>query len=80
MFEAVRVQVQVVYQQLLPNWQLSVGIVGVPDKSQYLPLVATVQRLQVCAYQLNAELVIYPQLLASWQLSVGIVGVLVKLQ
>lgn len=43
------VPVQVVYPHQLDNWQLSVGIVGVPVKSQYFQLVATVHKVQVLA-------------------------------
>jgi hypothetical protein len=36
--------IQVIYPQELASWQLSVGIVGVQDRSQYFQLVATVHK------------------------------------
>lgn len=47
--QLLNVQVQVVYQHQLANWQLSVGIVGFHVRSQYFHVVATVHKSQVLA-------------------------------
>lgn len=72
-----------IVQLVVPVFLLAaVHSVGVPVKSQYLPVVAIVHKSQVLAYGVKSELVkvpvqvVYPQLFHSWQLSVGIVGVL----
>ena len=75
---ATNVPVHVVYQQLLASWQLSVGMVGLPVKSQYLPVVATVHKSHVLTYGCKSFAtkvpvqVVYQQLFHNWQLSVGI--------
>lgn len=79
-------QVQVVYQHPFVNWLLFVGIVGVQVKSQYLPLVATVHKVQAIAYGVKSDAtkvqvqVVYQQPLVSWLLLVGMVGFPVKSQ